>query len=116
VGVEVDLAPLEAAVAAYDVSAQAFATLQRGLAEDGSTFLGDGEGEGEGEGPADLGAIMRVNSIAIEAERDFLDPSGLPGRRYFKHVLQAPGIFLGPDCVNSVKTIFILHSVLCCCY
>jgi hypothetical protein len=96
--VEVDLAPLEAAVAAYDVSAQAFATLQRGLAEDGSPFVDEGEGEGggEGEGTADLGAIMRINSIAMEAERNFLDPSGLPGRRYFKHVLQAPGIFLGP--------------------
>jgi len=36
-----------------------------------------------------------VNGITRRAERNFLIPEGLPGRPYFKHVLQAPGIFLG---------------------
>lgn len=36
-----------------------------------------------------------LNLINVEAERKFLDNQGLPGRPYFKHTLQAPGIFLG---------------------
>jgi len=36
-----------------------------------------------------------VNGIIRRAERNFLIAGGLPGRPYFKHVLQAPGIYLG---------------------
>lgn len=36
-----------------------------------------------------------VNSITHNAERNFLFGQGLPGRPYFRHLLQAPGLYLG---------------------
>jgi len=35
------------------------------------------------------------DKVLIENERLFLDENGLPRRKWFKHILQAPGLFLG---------------------
>jgi len=40
--------------------------------------------------------MARINAILFQAERQFLGP-GLPGRPYYRHVLQAPGLYLGYD-------------------
>jgi len=39
--------------------------------------------------------IPTVNTLTRQAERNFIDPQGLPLRPYFRHILQAPGTFLG---------------------
>lgn len=39
--------------------------------------------------------IQDINDRLMHAERHFLYPGGLPKRPYFKHVVQAPGIYLG---------------------
>jgi hypothetical protein len=36
-----------------------------------------------------------ANLVLARLERAFLDPQGLPRRKWFRHVLQAPGFFLG---------------------
>ncbi|MBI4482691.1 MAG: M28 family metallopeptidase [Acidobacteria bacterium] len=36
-----------------------------------------------------------VNRALIQMERNFLSPTGLPGRAWFKHLLHAPGIYTG---------------------
>jgi len=38
-----------------------------------------------------------LNHRLYLAERQFLNPDGLPGRKWFKHVIQAPGIHQGYD-------------------
>jgi N-acetylated-alpha-linked acidic dipeptidase len=49
--------------------------------------------------PAD--ALRRVNARLIQAERQFTDPKGLPGREWYRHLLYAPGFYTG----YAVKTI-----------
>jgi len=43
----------------------------------------------------DKQAILELNTRLAFSERQFLIPSGLPQRHWFKHVLQAPGILKG---------------------
>jgi N-acetylated-alpha-linked acidic dipeptidase len=46
---------------------------------------------------ADLASprLLAVNRKLIESERRLLDPDGLPGRPWFRHVLYAPGVYTG---------------------
>ena len=46
-------------------------------------------------------AIARLNRRLIAAERDFLEPQGLPDRPWFRHVIYAPGLYTG----YAVKTL-----------
>jgi len=39
--------------------------------------------------------INKYNDRLTMTERAFLDPNGLPGRQWFKHVIYAPGKYLG---------------------
>jgi N-acetylated-alpha-linked acidic dipeptidase len=44
---------------------------------------------------ADGTLAARANELATSVERAFLDPQGLPGRPWFKHLLTAPGLTTG---------------------
>jgi N-acetylated-alpha-linked acidic dipeptidase len=44
--------------------------------------------------------VRRVNARLIQSERQFTDPSGLPKREWYRHLLYAPGFFTG----YAVKT------------
>jgi N-acetylated-alpha-linked acidic dipeptidase len=46
-------------------------------------------------------AIARLNRRLIAAERDLLEPQGLPDRPWFRHVIYAPGLYTG----YAVKTL-----------
>ena len=55
---------------------------------------------GSVDGAISVGAISVASSFALNeklafAERAFLSTTGLPGRIWFKHVLQAPGLYTG---------------------
>jgi N-acetylated-alpha-linked acidic dipeptidase len=46
-------------------------------------------------------ALARLNRRLIMAERDLVDPAGLPDRPWFRHTIYAPGLYTG----YGVKTI-----------
>ena len=72
-----DLGQLAAAVSAYGTAAQAAA------ADVAAADLGDSA------------AVAALNARLSLTERRFLDAAGLPKRGWFKHTLQAPGLYLG---------------------
>lgn len=43
----------------------------------------------------DPAGLLKLNDTVVRIEREFLDPSGLPKRAWFKHVLIAPGYNAG---------------------
>jgi N-acetylated-alpha-linked acidic dipeptidase len=45
--------------------------------------------------------IQAVNATLVRSERAFLDPDGLPGRPWYRHLLYAPGFYTG----YGVKTV-----------
>ena len=53
------------------------------------------EGASETEGLTDGGSVKDLNERLSMTERRFLSEEGLPGRQWFRHVLQAPGLYLG---------------------
>jgi len=55
---------------------------------------------GSGQAPGAL-ALAGINHRLIMAERDLIEPSGLPDRPWFRHVIYAPGLYTG----YGVKTI-----------
>src|SRR5262249_32679560 len=60
-------------------------------------------------GPIEPARLSRLNDALTGVERAFLDPRGLPGRPWFRHVLYAPGLTTGyaswpfPGVVQSLK-------------
>ena len=40
-------------------------------------------------------ALASINQKLQKAEQQFLDPAGLPGRDWYKHLLYAPGFYTG---------------------
>jgi len=40
-------------------------------------------------------SIAEVNLMLIESERKLTNPSGLPGRSWYKHQIYAPGVYTG---------------------
>merc|ERR1712224_617577 len=54
--------------------------------------------------------IIAVNDRLAVLERQFLTAEGLPGRKWFRHVLQAPGLYTGyapktlPGIYHSITT------------
>ncbi len=81
----IDFAGLRAA-------AEAFAKAGADVRARGETLLG------QAASPADLAAI---NRRLIMAERDLIEPAGLPDRPWYRHVVYAPGLYTG----YGVKTI-----------
>lgn len=56
----------------------------------------DGGGGGVGSAEAtDWLGVADLNERLAMTERRFLVDEGLPGRQWFRHVLQAPGLYLG---------------------
>ncbi len=51
--------------------------------------------------PVNSEALTDVNRRLVRAERDLIEPSGLPDRPWFKHTIYAPGLYTG----YGVKTI-----------
>jgi N-acetylated-alpha-linked acidic dipeptidase len=78
VDANVDLQPLEKAVAEYRVAAAKITAEVQSLSN----------------GTATVQAVDLNDRLAL-AERRFLSSAGLPGRKWFKHTLQAPGLHTG---------------------
>jgi N-acetylated-alpha-linked acidic dipeptidase len=49
----------------------------------------------------DTSALAAINARLIMAERDLIEPAGLPDRPWYRHVIYAPGLYTG----YGVKTI-----------
>ncbi|CAM9367653.1 unnamed protein product, partial [Hapterophycus canaliculatus] len=94
---EADLTPLKDAVAAFRAAADKAGD---GGGGDGGGGDGGGSGGERGRGgeyrsAAELLRIANLNERLAMTERRFLAEEGLPGRQWFRHVLQAPGLYLG---------------------
>jgi N-acetylated-alpha-linked acidic dipeptidase len=76
-------------------AAEAFATAGANARAQGDALLA-----GAG-GAASAAALARMNRTLIMAERDLIEPAGLPDRPWFRHVIYAPGLYTG----YGVKTI-----------
>ena len=50
---------------------------------------------------ANLPLIRQVNARLMQAERQLIDPAGLPRRSWYRHLLYAPGFYTG----YAVKTV-----------
>jgi N-acetylated-alpha-linked acidic dipeptidase len=46
-------------------------------------------------GGASLSRAREVNRTLIESERRLIDPQGLPGRPWYRHMIYAPGLYTG---------------------
>ena len=93
----------------HDVQADALKKYMNVISESGELDLGDLEkaitkykeaaavvaGEIEGASSLSEGELASLNTRLSLTERNFLSEDGLPGRPWFKHTLQAPGLFLG---------------------
>ena len=111
-----DLRPLKAAVALYGDAAA--------LAEEEAAFLRDqAQMQDAAAAPArELSErLAALNDRLAFTERRFLSPPGLPGRPWFKHVGQAPGLHLGygaeslpgvTQAVNDGKMVLAQEQVL----
>ena len=51
--------------------------------------------------PASAQDLAAINRRLIMAERDLIEPAGLPDRPWYRHVVYAPGLYTG----YGVKTI-----------
>ena len=81
---KVDFAGLRAA-------ADAFAQAGAAIRTRGETLLS----------APDKSGLARINRRLMMAERDLIDPAGLPDRPWYRHVIYAPGLYTG----YGVKTI-----------
>jgi N-acetylated-alpha-linked acidic dipeptidase len=88
---KVDFAGLKAA-------AEAFAAAGAQLRARGESLLNSSAGSAQAAPPA---ALAEINRRLIMAERDLVDPAGLPDRPWYRHVVYAPGLYTG----YGVKTI-----------
>jgi N-acetylated-alpha-linked acidic dipeptidase len=60
-----------------------------------------GSKTGSPAGGTDRGTFERINRRLMLAERDLIEPAGLPDRPWFRHTIYAPGLYTG----YGVKTI-----------
>ena len=82
----INFAPLENAVAALTRSAERFKKAADGAAP---------------KLAANRPAVAAINARLIQSERQFVEPSGLPKRSWYRNLLYAPGYYTG----YSVKTL-----------
>jgi N-acetylated-alpha-linked acidic dipeptidase len=73
-------------------AAEAFTKAGAELRARGDALLG---------GDASKPALSEINARLIRAERDLIEPAGLPDRPWYRHVIYAPGLYTG----YGVKTI-----------
>jgi N-acetylated-alpha-linked acidic dipeptidase len=73
-------------------AAEGFTKAGADLRARGDTLLG---------GAAAKPALSEINTRLIQAERDLIEPAGLPDRPWYRHVIYAPGLYTG----YGVKTI-----------
>lgn len=83
----IDLSPLDNAAKALKQSAQAYQTAYAARVADGFKL------------PADQ--LRDANALMGRMEQALIDPDGLPGRVWFKHMIYAPGMLTG----YGVKTV-----------
>jgi N-acetylated-alpha-linked acidic dipeptidase len=81
--------------AALRAAAEAFAKAGADLRARGDSLLG------AAGAASDAQAFADVNRRLIMAERDLIEPAGLPDRPWYRHVIYAPGLYTG----YGVKTI-----------
>ena len=72
-----------------------------GFARAGAAARAQAEALLAGGAAPDATALARVNRALIMAERDLIEPTGLPDRPWYRHVIYAPGLYTG----YGVKTI-----------
>jgi len=72
-----------------------------GFARAGAAARAQAEALLAGGAAPDAAALARVNRALIMAERDLIEPTGLPDRPWYRHVIYAPGLYTG----YGVKTI-----------
>jgi N-acetylated-alpha-linked acidic dipeptidase len=77
-------------------SAEAFSKAGANLRSAGDALLSPSSGEA-----ASTDALARMNRALMMAERDLIEPAGLPDRAWYRHVIYAPGLYTG----YGVKTI-----------
>ncbi len=53
-------------------------------------------------------APVAVNAVLIESERRLIDPSGLPNREWYRHMVYAPGLYTG----YGVKTLPAIREAI----
>jgi N-acetylated-alpha-linked acidic dipeptidase len=98
----VDFGALKAAAEAFaragaDVRARGDALLNRA----GNAISGPASKTGVPAGHTDLAMLAELNQRLMLAERDLIEPAGLPDRPWFRHTIYAPGLYTG----YGVKTI-----------
>ena len=91
---EIDFAPLDEAAKKLKSSAQAYENAYDALEENGLDV------------PA--GQLRQVNQLMATLEQRLLDPDGLPGRPWYKNMIQAPGELTG----YAPKVIPAVHEAL----
>jgi N-acetylated-alpha-linked acidic dipeptidase len=90
---QVDFAGLRSA-------AEAFAKAGADVRARSESLLGAGAGQAGGSAAAPA-TLAEINHRLIMAERDLIEPAGLPDRPWYRHVVYAPGLYTG----YGVKTI-----------
>ena len=71
------------------------------FAKAGADVRGRGETCWAEQAPPLRAALAEINRRLIMAERDLIEPAGLPDRPWYRHVIYAPGLYTG----YGVKTI-----------
>jgi N-acetylated-alpha-linked acidic dipeptidase len=74
---DVDFKPLQDAIDKLKASAEAYDKAAAGAAS------------------LDAAHRVRINALLQQAEQSLLDPDGLPGRPWYRHLLYAPGVLTG---------------------
>ncbi|CAN0337223.1 unnamed protein product, partial [Laminaria digitata] len=82
-----DLAPLREAVATFRAAADAVGSWVDASANVKTIPVS--------AAAAARAVLLHLNERLAMTERRFLSEEGLPGRKWFRHVLQAPGLYLG---------------------
>ncbi|MBW8839665.1 MAG: hypothetical protein JF602_07420 [Gemmatimonadetes bacterium] len=91
---QIDFAGLKAA-------ADAFAKAGAAARTRGDSLLTRAAANQNGRDAAVDAELARINHALIMAERDLIEPAGLPDRPWYRHVIYAPGLYTG----YGVKTI-----------
>ena len=50
----------------------------------------------------DTAALAAVNRRLMRAEREFLDPAGIPGRPWYRHQIYAPKFTYAPELLPAI--------------
>src|SRR5262249_7287552 len=87
--------------AGMKAAAEACARAGAAAREHADTLLARPTASGQAASDAAAGELSRVNRALIMAERDLIEPAGLPDRPWYRHVIYAPGLYTG----YGVKTI-----------